>query len=92
MATITAPAIVTADVSVKSTTGKVHWIIASAAATGGIFEIKDSTDDTGTALITGVVGANTGPHSLNFDPPVEFGTAIFADVGGTNVTLTIGYV
>lgn len=92
MATITAPAIVTSDTAVKSTPGKVHWILASAGATGGAFQINDSTDDSGTDLISGVVGASTGPHLLNFDPPVEFGTGIYADVPGTNVTLTIGYV
>ena len=82
----------TSDTSVKSGSGTLHWIIASAAGTGGAFQINDSTDDGGTDKVHGVVGANTGPHFMDFsNAGIEFNSGIYADIPGTNVTLTIGY-
>ena len=87
--------IVTSDTSVKSSSGSVLWVLASAAGTGGAWQLNDSTDDGGTDLVSGVAPANSCTFlrfgGLN-DGAVRFGTGIYADIPGTNVTLTIGYV
>ena len=81
-----------ADASITSTESRVYWIIASAAGTGGAFQLNDSTDDSGTALVSALVGANTGPHFMDFsNAPIQFNTGIRADIPGTNVTITVGY-
>lgn len=87
---VEATAITTADVQVKATTGIVYWVLASAGATGGAWQLNDSTDDTGTDLVSAVSPASSIVF-IPFDPPVEFGTGIWADVPGTNITLTIGF-
>ena len=82
--------ILTSDGQVSASSGIVYWISASAAATGGAFQLNDSTDDSGTDLFSAVQAANTTTHYL-LDPPLQFATAIFADIPGTNITLTVGY-
>jgi len=87
---VTTTAIVTSDTAVKAAPGKVYWISASAAATGGAWQINDSTDDSGTDKISAVQPAlSTTP--ILFDPPLECTVGIFADIPGSNITLTIGY-
>ena len=80
----------TADALVFTGQGKVYWVTASAAATGGAAQLNDSTDDGGTDKWSVVVAANTS-QTHSFDPPMDFETGIYADIPGTNVTLTIGY-
>ena len=86
--------ILTADGAVSSNPGKVYWVLVSAGDTGGAWQLNDSTDDGGTDLITGVEAANT-THFIRFgalnDGALRFGTGIFADIPGTNITLTVGY-
>jgi len=79
----------TSDAAVKATSGVVYWVLASAAATGGAWQLDDGDGD-GTVLVSGIQSANTTNY-MAFDPPVLFKTAIFADIPGTNVTLTVGY-
>jgi len=81
----------TSDAAVKTTPGWVHWVCGSAGATGGAFQLNNSTDDSGTDLLSGVVAADSALFFGPFDPPIRFSTAIFADIPGTNVTLTVGY-
>ena len=86
--------ILSSDGAVSANPGKVYWVLVSAVATGGAWELNDSTDDGGTDLVSGVEAANT-THFIRFgalnDGALRFGTGIFADIPGTNVTLTVGY-
>ena len=87
--------IVTSDTAVKSSSGSVLWVLASAAGTGGAWQLNDSTDDGGTDLVSGVSPASSCTFIRFGDVgggAVKFATGIYADIPGTNVTLTIGYV
>ena len=88
---IDTPAIVTSDTLIHTGPAEVHWVVASAGATGGAATLDDGTTDAGTEKLSIVVGASSGPHIMNFDPPIAFKTGIFADIAGTNVTLTVGW-
>jgi len=79
-----------ADAAVKSAAGFVYWVLAAAAATGGAWQLNNSLDDSGTDLLSGIAQAS-GETFILLDPPVFFGTGIYADIQGTNVTLTVGY-
>ena len=81
----------TADGSVTTGPGRVWGILVAAGATGGAWQLNDSTDDSGTDLISGVAPANSGYFIDLSTIPVEFATAIYADIPGTNVTLTTFY-
>lgn len=80
----------TADAEVKSGEGRVYWVSASAAATGGAWQLDDG-DGSGTIRLSAVTGANTSVHYDFTLAPLTFNTAIFADIQGTNVTLTVGF-
>ena len=67
------------------------WILAAAAATGGVWELDDGTDATGTTRISGVAQAAGETFIDLTGAPLQFDVACFADIGGTNVTLTIGF-
>ena len=86
--------VLTSDGAVSANPGKVYWVLVSAAATGGAWQLNDSTDEGGTDLVSGVQAANTSQF-LRFGTENEgalvFGTAIYADIPGSNITLTVGY-
>jgi len=86
--------ILTSDGQATSYPATVHWVLVSAADTGGAWQLNDSTDDGGTDLVSGVQAANTSQF-LRFGTENEgalvFGTAIYADIPGSNITLTVGY-
>ena len=81
----------TSDGAVKSAGGYVYWVTASAGATGGAWELNDSTDDSGTDLLGHVQPANSSTHFSFIGAPISFDDGIYADIPGTNVTLTVGY-
>ena len=84
-------AILTSDGQVKAGPGYVYWVLVSVVATGGAWQLNDSTDDGGTDIVSGVAAANTQTF-LDFSGfPIRFGTGIFADIPGSNITLTVGY-
>lgn len=81
-----------ADGIVKSSAGYVWGYSFRAGATGGAFQLNDSTDDSGTDFISDTAAADSSTVFVGpFDPPIEFPNGIFADVPGTNVTLTVFY-
>ncbi len=83
--------ILTSDGQVKAGPGYVYWVLVSVAATGGAWQLNDSTDDGGTDIVSGVAAANTQTF-LDFSGfPIRFGTGIYADIPGSNITLTVGY-
>ena len=83
--------ILTSDGQVKAGPGYVYWILVSVVATGGAWQINDSTDDGGTDIVSGVAAANTQTF-LDFSGfPIRCGTGIYADIPGSNITLTVGY-
>ena len=84
-------AILTSDGEVKGGPGYVYWVLVSVVATGGAWQLNDSTDDGGTDMVSGVAAANTQTF-LDFSGfPIRFGTGIYADIPGSNITLTVGY-
>ena len=80
----------TSDGAVKSEAGLVYWVLVSSVATGGAWQLNDSTDDGGTDLVSGLIPAND-MKMITFDPAIEFATGIYADIPGSNITLTVGY-
>lgn len=84
-------AVVTSDTAVKSAAGEVYWIAHFAGATGGLWQLNDSTDDSGTDRFSGNSAATSAVETVYFDPPILCEAGIFLDVPGTNVTLSIGY-
>ena len=81
----------TADGQVKAGPGYVYWVLVSVAATGGAWQLNDSTDDGGTDILSAVNAANTQTFMDFSGFPIRFGTGIFADIPGSNITLTVGY-
>ena len=83
--------ILTSDDQVKAGPGYVYWVLVSVAATGGAWQLNDSTADGGTDMLSGVAAANTQTFMDFSGFPIRFGTGIFADIPGSNITLTVGY-
>ena len=84
-------AILTSDGEVKGGPGYVYWVLVSVVATGGAWQLNDSTADGGTDMVSGVAAANTQTF-LDFSGfPIRFGTGIYADIPGSNITLTVGF-
>ena len=86
--------VLTSDGQASANPGKVYWVLVSAAATGGAWQLNDSTDDGGTDLVSGVQAANTSQF-LRFGSENEgalvFGTGIYVDIPGSNITITVGH-
>ena len=81
--------VVTSDTSVATGVRVLKWLLVSAAATGGAWQINDSTDDSGTDKLSGVAAAN----SMTFLGPLnlELKTGLYVDIPGTNITLSGGF-
>ena len=83
--------ILTSDGQVKAGPGYVYWMLVSVVATGGAWQLNDSTDDGGTDIVSGVAAANTQTFMDFSGFPIRFGTGIYGDIPGSNITLTVGY-
>ena len=86
--------ILTSDGQATSYPATVHWVLGSAAATGGAWQLNDSTDDSGTDLISGVQAANPSQFlrmGANSEGALIFSTAVYVDIPGSNITITVGH-
>ena len=86
--------VLTTDGEVSDKPGKVYWVLVSAVATGGAWQLNDSTDDGGTDLISGVQAANTSQFlrlGANGEGALIFSTAVYVDIPGSNITITVGH-
>jgi|TARA_Y100001951_G_C11158513_1_gene193388 hypothetical protein len=91
MPNVTAVSIKTSDGAAKSGPGVVYWVAVSAGATGGAFQLNDSTDDSGTDMLNITVAATTTQFFDFTGAVINFGTGIYVDVPGTNLTVNVGY-
>ena len=80
-----------AEGAAKSSPGVVYWVAVSAGATGGAFQLNDSTADGGTDMLNLTVAANSTLFLDFTGAPMMFGTGIFVDIPGTNLTVNVGY-
>ena len=74
-----------------NTSAVVYWVAVSAGATGGAFQLNDSTADGGTDMLDLSVAANSTLFLDFTGAPVHFKTGIFVDIPGTNLTVNVGY-
>ena len=87
-------AVLTSDGQASANPGKVYWVLVSAVATGGAWQLNDSTDDGGTDLISGVAPANSMTFlrlGANSEGALIFSTAVYVDIPGSNITITVGH-
>lgn len=78
------------DTSIATGLRVAFWLFVEAKGTGGAWSLEDGTDDSGTVMLAGDILANTA-YFFPFPKPLEFKTGIYFDIGGTNVTMTVGY-
>ena len=86
--------ILTSDGQATSYPAQVYWVRVSAAATGGAWQLNDSTDDSGTDLMSGVQAANTSQFlrlGADSEGALLFNTAVYVDIPGSNITITVGH-
>ena len=83
--------VVDSDGSITTAPAIVYGVLAAAGATGGLWQLNDSTDDSGTDLISGFAQASS-QHFIDLSEiPVQFNTGIRADLAGSNQTITVFY-
>ena len=83
--------VVDSDGSITTAPGIVYGVLAAAGTTGGLWQLNDSTDDSGTDLISGFAEASSQTYINLSQSPVQFSTGIRADLPGTNQILTVFY-
>ena len=81
--------VATSDTAVATGLRVLKWLLVSAGATGGAWQINDSTDDSGTDKLSGVAAANSQTFLSMLN--LELKTGLYADIPGTNVTLSGGF-
>ena len=81
----------TSDGAVTAGPAIVYGVLAAAAGTGGLWQLNDSTNDGGTDLLSGFAQASSQSFIDLSNTPVHFNAAVYADIPGTNVTLTVLY-
>ena len=83
--------VVSSDGSITTAPGIVYGVLVAAEGTGGLWQLNDSTDDSGTDLISGFAEASSQTYIDLSQSPVQFSTGIRADLPGTNQILTVFY-
>ena len=89
MATVSNTSILAADGQATSYPATVYWMTISSAATGGRFQLNDSTDDSGTDIFDITMPANSIVHCGGLD--LYFGAAVYVDIPGSNIIVTVGH-
>jgi len=79
------------DASIATGLRVVYWLHVSAGSTGGAWSLEDGTDDSGTVKVASSKPASGEDFVMYFHDGLEFKTGIYFDIGGTNVTMTVGY-
>ena len=85
--------VVTADTTLKSTSGRVWWISVSnshATATAAI-ELSDGASPDRWACVLGDVDGASSQKDVIFDPPIQFNTDIRIDITGGTVVATVAF-
>ena len=87
--------ILTSDGQIKATGGTLVWLTISAGATGGAGQINNSTDESGTDVMSFVVPATSITH-IPLGMPDQGGLyckdGIYCDIPGSNITVSSGHV
>lgn len=89
MGIVSNTSILAADGQATSYPATVYWMAVSAGGTGGRLQLNDSTDDGGTDLLDVDVPADSMTFFGNLD--LTFNTAVYADIPGSNIRITIGH-
>ncbi len=76
--------VVTSDGSITTAPALVYGVLSAAGATGGEWQLNDSTDDSGDDLIHGFAQASSQTYIDLSNSPVQFSTGIRADLPGSN--------
>jgi len=83
--------VVSSDGSITTAPAIVYGVLSAAGGTGGLWQLNDSTDDSGDDLICGFAEASSQTYIDLSQSPVQFSTGIRADLPGTNQILTVFY-
>ena len=83
--------VVSSDGSITTAPGIVYGVLVAAEGTGGLWQLNDSTDDSGDDLISGFAEASSQTYIDLSQSPVQFSTGIRADLPGSNQILTVFY-
>ena len=89
MGIVSNTSILAADGQATSYPATVYWMAISAAGTAGRLQLNDSTDDSGTDLLDVNIPADSMTFFGNLD--LTFNTAVFVDIPGSNIIVTVGH-
>ena len=89
MGIVSNTSILAADGQATSYPATVYWMAVSAAGTAGRLQLNDSTDDSGTDLFDVDVPADSMTFFGNLD--LTFNTAVYVDIPGSNIRITVGH-
>jgi len=89
MGIVSNTSILAADGQATSYPATVYWMAVSAGATAGRLQLNDSTDDSGTDLLDVDVPADSMTFFGNLD--LTFNTAVYVDIPGSNIRVTVGH-
>ena len=89
MGIVSNTSILAADGQATSYPATVYWVAISAGSTAGRLQLNDSTADGGTDLLDVDVPADSMTFFGNLD--LTFNTAVFVDIPGSNIIVTVGH-
>jgi hypothetical protein len=89
MGIVSNTSILAADGQATSYPATVYWMAISAGSTAGRLQLNDSTADGGTDLLDVDVPADSMTFFGNLD--LTFNTAVFVDIPGSNIIVTVGH-
>ena len=83
--------VVTSDGSITTAPAIVYGVLSAAGATGGLWQLNDSADDSGDDLKSCFAQDSSQTYIDLSNSPVQFSTGIRADLPGSNQILTVFY-